>query len=285
MKIDSQHNSIRSSGGGGGWREARRDAAREAALRRQVERGREAERKYALLLEREQMRDDLTRLMIHDLRTPLTSLLSGLQAAEILSDLSPAQQECLSTAVAGGQTLLRMVNDLLDLSRAESAGLLLERAQVCVPDLIAGAVTQVAPLAQEKSLHLCVGIAPSLPTMWGDEEKLRRALVNLLANAIKFTPPGGSVCAAAQFVARPERSDAFVLSVNDSGEGIPPDSLEMIFEKFGQVETRRAGRSGSTGLGLSFCKMVAQAHGGRIWAESEVGRGSTFALAIPAGVA
>jgi two-component system, sensor histidine kinase and response regulator len=121
-------------------------------------------------------------------------------------------------------------------------------------------------------------IVPDLPTLYADEEKLLRTLVNLLGNAIKFTPAGGAVTLSA----RPSDTErVLLLSVTDTGEGIPAEAFARIFEKFGQVESRQAGRRMSTGLGLTFCKMVVEAHGGRIWVESELGQGSTFSFTVP----
>src|SRR5207247_446426 len=117
-----------------------------------------------------------------------------------------------------------------------------------------------------------------LPTFSGDEDKLVRTLVNLLSNAIRFTPPGGKITAGARF---DERQMAIEFAVRDTGEGIPEAAFQRIFEKFGQAHARQAGQRTSTGLGLTFCKMVVETHGGRIWVESEVGKGSTFFFTIP----
>jgi two-component system, sensor histidine kinase and response regulator len=112
-----------------------------------------------------------------------------------------------------------------------------------------------------------------------DAEKVRRVIVNLLGNAIKFTPSGGRVELRAHWEAMQRR---LTLSVSDTGEGIPPEDRQRIFDKFGQVTTRKAGRKMSTGLGLTFCKLIAEAHGGSIDVVSEVGKGSTFVVVLPA---
>jgi signal transduction histidine kinase len=114
--------------------------------------------------------------------------------------------------------------------------------------------------------------------LYVDEDKIVRTLVNLLGNAIKFTPVSGRITIATR---RLPDDGATEFSVQDTGEGIPPESFTRIFEKFGQVDGRKSGRKHSTGLGLTFCKMVAEAHGGRIWVESELGVGSTFRFTIP----
>ncbi len=241
----------------------------------------ELEQRYAQLQELEKLRDSLTSMIVHDLRTPLTSFLSGLQSIEYLGDLNDSQKECLELSSNGGETLLGMINDLLDISKMESGGLTLERQAIEPPELAAKSMLQVAALAQNKDLRLTTHIAPDLPVLEGDVEKLARALVNLMGNAVKFTPAGGEICLSIAFEARPGRTDSWVLSVSDTGEGIPPEAFERIFEKFGQVEERRGGRTMSSGLGLTFCKMVVEAHGGRIWIQSQIGQGSQFFFAIP----
>ena len=232
---------------------------------------------FRKLQELERLRDDLTHMIVHDLRTPLTSLLAGLQTIEAISELDALGQECLGMAVHGGQTLLGMVNDLLDISKMESGTLTLERQSVSAGELVVHALQQVSWLAQENKLCLVPDIAEGLPPFSGDEDKLRRTLVNLLGNALKFTPEGGTVTVSV----RPAAPNRVRFSVHDTGMGIPQEAFGRIFEKFGQVESREAKRKMSTGLGLTFCKMVAEAHGGRIWVESVMGQGSTFSLEVP----
>ena len=117
---------------------------------------------------------------------------------------------------------------------------------------------------------------PGIPHPTADDDKLRRILVNLLGNALKFTPRGGTIT----LEAKPD-GECLRFGVRDTGEGIPKEAFERIFEKFGQVETRKSGRKMSTGLGLTFCRLATEAHGGSIWVESEVGVGSTFYFTIP----
>jgi signal transduction histidine kinase len=233
---------------------------------------------YRRLQELEALRDDLTHMMVHDLRTPLTSLLTGLQTLASLVDLQDAQKEALDIALAGGQTLLSMINDMLDISRLEEGSQPLEIGDTKAVDLIEQAVRQIVALAQEKSLTLRRNVEAGLPVFPADEDKLRRTLVNLLGNAVKFTPPGGTITVSAS---RSPTEEAVVFAVCDTGEGIPKEAFARIFEKFGQVETRRAGRKMSNGMGLTFCKMVVEAHGGRIRVESELGQGSCFSFTIP----
>jgi len=226
----------------------------------------------------EVLRDDLTEMIVHDLRTPLTSLLTGLQTLSLAGEMNPAQTEMLGIAVGGGETLLGMVSDLLDISKMEVGLIGLEKRRVVGAEVIEQALSQIAPLARTNGLRVARHIAPDLPVVMADEDKLRRALVNLLGNAVKFTPRGGIVTIAASY----DPAEAgVVFAVGDTGEGIPAHAVKRIFEKFGQVESRKAGRKMSTGLGLTFCKLVAESHGGRIWVESKLGKGSRFLFTIP----
>ncbi len=238
----------------------------------------ELQSNYSRLQELEKLRDDLTNMIIHDLRTPLTSVIAGMQMLEMMGNLSVDQGEMLGIAQSGGQILLGMINDLLDVESMESGAMQLDLTEIAAADLAKNAASQVASLAQSQKLTLIQTIAENLPVLHGDEGKLRRTLVNLLGNAIKFTPRGGVVTLEAR---RDENDSALIFSVRDTGEGIPAESFERIFEKFGQVQDRKGGRLMSTGLGLTFCKLAVEAHGGQIGVESQPGEGSTFRFSIP----
>ena len=231
---------------------------------------------YQRLQEMEKMRDDLTNMIVHDLRTPLSSLMAGLQTIPMLGEMSPEQKECCDIALRGGFSLLDMINDLLDISKLEGGAPDLDIETLEVPELFESALQQVQSAARQRDIEWQREFAFDVPTLQGDESKLRRTLVNLLGNAIKFSHPGKPVCIGAQ-----GGENELQLWVRDYGEGIPRDAFERIFEKFGQVEDRKAGRAMSTGLGLALCKMVVEAHQGRIWVESELGQGSTFYIALP----
>ena len=253
-----------------------------ASLREKRARDREARytaalaESYRRLQELERLRDDLTHMIVHDLRTPLTSLLSGLQTVPLVGGLNETQAEMLEITVDGGQTLLGMINDLLDVEKMEQESVPLDRTLLTAAGLIERATAQVAMLAQANGLTLVQEAALDLPPFFGDEDKLRRTLVNLMGNAIKFTPAGGIITTSAEMGA-----EGVLFSIRDTGEGIPPEAFDRIFEKFGQVENRKAGRKMSTGLGLTFCKLAVEAHGGRIWVESQPGQGSAFFFTIP----
>lgn len=228
------------------------------------------------------LKNDLTDMIVHDLRTPLTSLLSGIETMEMLGDLSEDQNELMNISISGGHILLGMINDLLDISKMEDGSMQIKPEPVKIADLMQRAIRQVTALSQAKGLNVICNCGPGVSLLQIDDNKLLRTLVNLLSNAIKFTPAQGSITLDAHFVARPDRRDSVVFACQDTGEGIPEDAFARIFEKFGQVESRTAGRTMSTGLGLTFCKMAVEAHGGRIWVQSTIGHGSTFSFAIPA---
>jgi two-component system sensor histidine kinase/response regulator len=233
---------------------------------------------FKRLKELDRLREDLTQMIVHDLRTPLTSVIAGLQTLESMGDLEESQREILTISSDGAATLLDMINSLLDVERMEAGSMPLEFKHVAAPDLVTHALSQVRQLATNREMSLTPVIGSGLPEFWGDENKLLRVLVNLIGNAIKFTPAGGNISIA---VRKTEDSSSLLFSVTDTGEGIPTEAFERIFEKFGQVESRKAGRKMSTGLGLTFCKLVVQAHGGKISVVSVLGEGSTFSFTIP----
>jgi signal transduction histidine kinase len=233
---------------------------------------------YKRLQELEKLRDDLTHMIIHDLRTPLTSIMMGMQTLEVVGEMSEDQREIMNIALSGGETLLGMINDLLDIVKMESGSLKLDYATLDIPKLVATSIDQVASLFTEKKVTLDQHIDVDSIIAHGDENKLRRTLVNLLGNAIKFTPSGGTVTIDVQL----DATNQFLrFSVSDTGEGIPAEWQTRIFEKFGQVESRKHGHKASTGLGLTFCKLAVEAHGGHIGVESVIGKGSTFYFTVP----
>ncbi|MGI9108062.1 MAG: PAS domain-containing sensor histidine kinase [Pyrinomonadaceae bacterium] len=238
----------------------------------------ELQESYRRLQELEKLRDDLTHMIIHDLRTPLSSVMMGIQALEEAGDLNELQRQIMDITLRGGETLLGMISDLLSVEKMESGSMQLDFAVLSAAELVAFAVSQVASLAESKHLMLVQQIAADLPPLRGDENKLRRTLVNLLGNAIKFTPSGGAVTVEAH---HSKDGQSVVFSVSDTGEGIPPEAFGRIFEKFGQVASRQGGRIMSTGLGLTFCKLAVEAHDGHIGVESAPGQGSTFRFTIP----
>ena len=235
-----------------------------------------AEDNFQQLQELEKQRDSLVHMIVHDLRTPLTSFSSGLQLIEAMGELNEVQHECLDIALSGAGTLLGMVNDLLDVSKMEAGQLELRHEAFPPESVLKSAMAQVDSSAQLKNIVIHQKVASDVGDVYADAEKICRVLVNLLGNAIKFTPMGGTITLKVQ-----PHDDGVLFAVCDTGQGIPAEAFEQIFEKFGQIESRQSGAQASTGLGLTFCKLAVEAHGGRIWVQSELEKGSEFLFVIP----
>lgn len=223
----------------------------------------------------EKLRVDLTRTMVHDLRNPLSNLRSALQmftAAEA-GNLTEAQLSMLALMEQTADSMLDLVTAILDVSRLESGRMPLQREVFSLADVLGHVVRQQAPLAAAGQLDLKLDMAPDLPPVDADADLIRRVAQNLLGNALKFTPRGGQV----RVTARTAPGEVQVV-VSDTGPGIPPELHSRLFQKF--VTGRIPGHG--SGLGLAFCRLAVEAHGGRIWADSEPGIGATFTFALPA---
>ncbi len=219
-------------------------------------------------------RDGLVHMVVHDLRNPLSSLISGLELLKVSESLSDAR-EYVDIAAASAHSLLTMVNDILDVSKSESGRFALNPGPVVACDLIELACCMVRNLGIAGDVAIETDCDPDVPVFEGDREKIRRVLVNLISNAIQHTPPKGHVKVSACL-----DTDRVIFTVADTGKGIPTHAFSQIFDKFGACEARNSGRV-STGLGLHFCKTAIEAHGGHIELESEIGRGTTFRFDIP----
>jgi len=230
------------------------------------------------LRESERLRQNLTDMLVHDLRNPITSLLGVLDLLGMMlgDHLTETQQQLLSNARHSGHMLITMVSEMLDVSKMEAGKLQLTLEPVHLPTLLQESAAAVAGLAQLEELTLRVEADPQIPAVMCDRQLIGRVVANLLSNAIKHTSEGGVI--TLRLERRPVEA---VISVEDTGSGIPPEFLGRIFEKFTQAEQDARAHRG-TGLGLTFCKMAVEAHGGRIWVESELGKGSTFSFALPA---
>ncbi|HVF10639.1 MAG TPA: response regulator [Abditibacteriaceae bacterium] len=251
------------------------------------------ENAYQDLRRAESMRDSLTAMLVHDLRTPLTAILASLEMLRggQVGTLDELQREIVEIGTRSSHRLLALVNDLLDVNKMESGKMTLKPTPVAPADLIDAALEQTAFLTGDSSVAITRTLPPDLPMLQADEDLLRRVLINLLGNAIKFTRGPGAIVITISVVAPGDEAhqlahgvcggEALLLSVRDNGIGIPVEDQTRIFEKFGQVESREAGRKMSTGLGLTFCKLAVEAHGGRIWVESVPGQGSTFLFTVP----
>jgi len=225
----------------------------------------------------ERMKDEFIAVVSHELRTPLTSMHSALKilATGRLGNLSRDGKQMLEIADDNTERLLRLVNNVLDLQRIESGEVNMEK-QVCnAAALMIKATESMQPMAQQQGVILAV--KPIDIEILVDSDYIVQALTNLLSNAIKFSSTDGTVWLTAK-----RKSDTEVLfSVQDEGQGIPSDKLESIFERFQQVDSSDSRRKGGTGLGLTICRKIIEQHEGKIWAESILGKGSTFSFTLP----
>jgi signal transduction histidine kinase len=233
----------------------------------------------AKLRELSDMKEEFLALTTHDLRSPLT-VISGVInffTSGRLGDLTPEQKNMVSMMERNTQNLIELVNDLLDASKLESGTLRLDLVPVNVRELADDLRESMEPLAREKGIRIEELIPEDLPPIRADRNKLRRVLVNLVSNAIKFTPKGGRV------ELRAEREDGAVrVCVKDTGVGIPAEDLERLFDKYEQARSRATRSEKGTGLGLYITRQLVELHGGQIGVRSEVGKGSTFSFTIPA---
>jgi signal transduction histidine kinase len=216
--------------------------------------------------------------MSHELRTPLNSILGF---TELIQDNvygePPAKiRAVLGRVQANGRHLLGLINDVLDLSKIEAGQLKLQVADYALGDVVQTVLSSAEPLAAEKNLRLRVELPPLLPPVRGDQRRIAQVLLNLVGNAIKFTEQGEIVVTVSA------RGHDIEIAVTDTGSGIPSAEQERIFEEFHQVDSSATRKKGGTGLGLTITKRIVELHGGRVWVESEVGKGSRFCFAIPA---
>jgi len=240
---------------------------------------RELERARDELKELDLAKARFTANVHHELRTPLTLILSPLEAMlnGNFGDLNYELRRYLRTMQANALRLLKLINNLLDIARAETRELKLRRQTIEPARIIADVVAGAQPMAERKGIALdAVGLEDQ-ETLYADPDALEKILLNLVGNALKFTDCGGQIRVYARFDA-----DGFKLEVSDTGVGIPVDHLERIFDRFAQVDASATRKYEGTGIGLSLAKELVTLHGGRIWAESDgPSRGSCFHVALP----
>jgi signal transduction histidine kinase len=215
--------------------------------------------------------------MSHELRTPLNAIIgfSEVLTERMFGDLNEKQEEYLRDISASGTHLLSLINDILDLSKIEAGRMELELTDFDLPTAIDNALILVRERAGRRGITLEHSVDERLGEIHGDERKVKQVLLNLLSNALKFTPEGGRVEVRAGMV-----DGMAEISVTDTGVGIAPEDQGAIFEEFRQVGTAEKKAEG-TGLGLTLCRKFVELHGGRIWVKSQVGAGSTFTFTLP----
>lgn len=228
-------------------------------------------------LQLEQVREDLTHMIVHDLRNPLSSIMTSLELIRAsLQDptMDMPLDQLFAVAQRSGERLFGLIDSILDIARLESGKAELNYQMIDVEEMVRGAVELLEPVAVGREIRLDFHISQGLPPVRGDRHLLLRTLINLMDNAVKFTLPGGEVRVT---VDHPS-ADTLRFAVSDTGPGIPLEYQERIFDRFARIPGESAR---GTGIGLAFCKLVVEAHGGRIWVESRPGEGATFFFTIP----
>ncbi len=227
-------------------------------------------------LELEQLRADLSAMVYHDLRGPLQNIHTSLSTlGRLLTNANnKAITDMIQIGLRSSRQLSRMVESLLDIQRLEEGRAVLDRKLTSLHSLLANAAELVQPLATEANQRLSFNLNAELPFLKIDSDMILRVVTNLMENAVKYTPTGGSIKLSAGVV-----NNSVCISVSDSGPGIPQHMQRQIFDKFSRVKYSDVPKG--VGLGLAFCRLAVEAHGGRIWVESEPGKGSNFMFSLP----
>jgi signal transduction histidine kinase len=215
--------------------------------------------------------------MSHELRTPLAAILgyAELMQEGFYEPQGPKSLDALTRIRSNGKHLLGLINTVLDIAKIESGQFTLNMAEYAIESMVETVRSATESLAQNKKLLLTTAVTKPLPLGLGDEQRLTQVLLNLVGNAIKFTDTG-EVRVTAKSV-----NGHFAVSVTDTGPGIPDEHQARIFDQFHQVDSSNTKAKGGTGLGLAIAKQIVEMHGGRIWVESTVGKGSTFQMELP----
>ncbi len=226
----------------------------------------------------DKMKSDFVSLVSHELRTPLTTIQLGISL--ILDGkagpINDRQRSSLEKVDRQAKRLTRLINDLLDLSRIESGRVRMKREPISLLDIAVSRMEEIRPQAEAKGVSMDLQVKGDIPMTVGDEERIGQVITNLLSNAVKFTPPGGTVT-----VRLTPHERMILTEVIDTGPGIPPEQRDKVFDKFYQLSDVHTRQQGGSGLGLSIAKSIVEAHNGRIWVESEEGKGSNFKFLLP----
>jgi signal transduction histidine kinase len=226
----------------------------------------------------EQMKDDLVSMIVHDLKNPLAGVIGF---AEIVHAKAKKQgledfERFLSKILYQANTLHEMVNNILEVHKMEDGTMEIEKDVTNLEELVNNAIRQVEMSAKQKGITISKELTTELPPVFVDRTKIIRLFANILSNGIKYTPEQGQIRIHTAL-----QDDVILTEISDTGKGIPSQYLDTIFDRFAQIDRKKQGKAASVGLGLYFCKLVVEAHGGKIWAESKEGKGSTFYFTIP----
>jgi len=226
-------------------------------------------------------KSDFLASMSHELRTPLNAIIgfSEILLEQNFGGLNQKQEEYIRDILESGEHLLSLINDILDLARVESGQMIFEPAEFYVRDVVEQSITIVKERALKHHINLYQEVASDVTVLYADERKIKQALYNLLSNAIKFTPDGGNVSIKVS-----KANNEIVFSVEDTGIGIPEEAMSKLFYPFSQIRLLHPSIHEGTGLGLSIVRAIIELHGGKIWVESKVGKGSKFTFTIPLNI-
>ena len=226
----------------------------------------------------EQMRDDFISMIVHDLKNPLAGVIGFSEI--MLNKAKKRETEDFGRFLTGildqANTMHDLVNNILEVHKMEDGSMEIQKDLAEFKDIIDSAIRQVEVSAKQKEIAIQLSIPEDFPAIFVDQAKMVRLFANILSNAVKYTPEHGTIAIQTKIL-----EDHILTGIADTGKGIPAEYLETIFDRFAQVDRKHQGKASSVGLGLYFCKLVVEAHGGKIWAESEVGKGSTFYFTIP----
>ena len=236
------------------------------------------------LQELDKMKDSFLSTVSHELRTPLTSIKSFAEILLTYDEDKETQREFLTIINEESDRLTKLINDFLDLSKIEAGRMQWDTKDISLTPVIQNAINITQAMAKKQNLNVIFNPDPDLPLVPGDKDRLIQVVTNLLSNSIKFTPDGGTITVGtrAAEASDPEINHGMVLvSITDTGIGIAPENHGLVFEKFKQVGDTLTNKPKGTGLGLPICKEIIEHYGGRIWVESELGKGSTFLFSLP----
>ncbi len=237
------------------------------------------ESKNRELMELHGLRDTLTQMIVHDLKNPLTGIMGCTELLLMMPEnLTDKQKSIIGKMEESASTILKMITEMLDISRMEENKLVLRRQPFHISELIQAAVNELSVMMMKSGVTSRTMITENVPNIQADKDLISRVVANLVHNAIKHSHRDGLIEIVSSYL--PE-SNALEVSIRDQGEGIAPEYTDKIFEKFAQADLKKLGLKTDRGLGLTFCKLAIEAHGGRIWVESEMGRGSEFKFHLP----
>ncbi|MBI3032126.1 GAF domain-containing protein [Candidatus Woesearchaeota archaeon] len=238
----------------------------------------ELRKKNEELTKMDKLKSDFVSNVSHELRTPLTSIkgYSLLMKTEKLGSITKEQQESLGIVCEEADRLTRLINDILDLSRLENRKMELRKTPLHLAAIAEDVITTMRMLGEEKNITITLNSHEKLPLIMGSKDLIKQVFVNLLGNAIKFTPEGGNI-----IITLLKNNNLLEISIKDTGQGIPPEYHDKLFDKFFQVDSSMTRQHGGTGLGLPISKHIVEQHGGTIWVISEVGKGSEFKFTLP----